>query len=338
MSVTVRVRQLDRPLAVAPGQTILDAALAAGLDYPCGCTSGNCGACKSVLLSGEVEMLEYSEFALSEEERDAGYVLACRAQPKGPCEVAWVEADDVAMHPRRDLVCRVIELRDATHDIRVLRLAVESGGPLAFSAGQYAHLVFDRQPGRDYSMANRPDDPVLEFHVRLVPGGAVTPYVKDRLALGDQVKVKGPFGTSYWREAHKGPILALAGGSGLAPIKSIVDSALKSGRGQSLMLYFGVREERDLYLEDHFRALAKAHSNFKFVPVLSQPGAPTARRTGNLADVVAADLGAADLAGAKSYLAGPPIMVESAVKALTAKGLKRTDCHADAFYTQADRR
>ena len=335
MPHSVKVRQLPRPLSVADGQTILDAALAQGFDYPCGCQSGNCGACKSRLLSGRVEHAPFSEFALMEEEKAAGLILACRAMPLGDCEVAWVEADDTAMHPRREMTCRVVGIEDATHDIKIVRLAIETGGPFVFSAGQYAALAFGSLPARDFSMANRPDEAVLEFHIRLVPGGAVSSFVATRLKVGDKVKASGPLGISYWREKHTGPIYALAGGSGLAPIKSIVETALKAGKMQPIRLYFGVRGERDVYLEKHFAALAAKHRNLTFIPVLSQPDGATARRTGNMADAVAKDVGSLD--GAKVYIAGPPIMVETTVKALEPKGLKREHCHVDSFYTAADR-
>ncbi|MBM3554727.1 MAG: oxidoreductase, partial [Alphaproteobacteria bacterium] len=172
-------------------------------------------------------------------------------------------------------------------------------------------------------------------HIRLLPGGAVSPFVRDKLKLGDKVKVVGPFGISFLRDGHAGPILALAGGSGLAPIKSIVETALAQGKARPITLYFGVRAERDLYLEDHFAALAKTHANFRFIPVLSEPGGATPHRAGFLADVVARDIASVD--GLKAYLAGPPIMVETCVKALAAKGLGREHCHADAFYTEAEK-
>ena len=335
MSFTVKVAQFEEPLAVEMGATILETALARDLPYPHGCRSGNCGACKSELIAGEVEMSPYSEFALSAEERDRGLILACRAVPWSDCEVAHLEADEVEAHPSRNLVCRVVSAEPATHDVRIVRLAVLSGGPFGFSPGQYASVTFPGLPPRDYSMAGRPDAEALEFHIRLVPGGAVTPYVQDRLKAGDEVRVKGPYGTSYLRPGHSGPILALAGGSGLAPIKAIVESALDAGMGQAIHLYFGVRDERDLYLEDHFGELAARHPNLIFVPVLSEPGAPTARRTGFLHDAVRADF--TDLDGCKAYLAGPPPMVEAATGVLTALGIRRQDCHADAFYTEADK-
>jgi CDP-4-dehydro-6-deoxyglucose reductase/ferredoxin-NAD(P)+ reductase (naphthalene dioxygenase ferredoxin-specific) len=335
MSFTVKIRQFDGDLAVEMGQTILEAALARDLPYPHGCQSGNCGACKSELLSGEVEMSPYSEFALTEQEKASGLILACRAVPWSDCAVKFLEADEVVAHPSRRLSCKVVDLASATHDIRVVRMEVLSGGPFDFSAGQYAKIEFPGLPPRDYSMANRPDEKILEFHIRLLPGGAVTPYVSTQLKVGDAVKVSGPYGTSYLREKHAGPIVALAGGSGMAPIKSIVETALAQGMKQPIALYFGARAERDLYLEAHFKALGTRHGNLTFIPVLSQPDGPTQRRTGFLADAVRSDFPTLD--GVKAYLAGPPVMVETATAALTELGVRRQDCHADAFYTEAEK-
>lgn len=335
MSFRVTVAQFHEPFTAEMGQTVLEAALARDLPYPHGCRSGNCGACKSELLSGEVEMSPYSEYALSPAEKAGRLILACRAVPWSDCAVKYLEFDDTVAHPLRHLVCRVSAVDDLTHDIKRLRMKVLEGGPYDFSAGQYARVEFPGQPPRDYSMANRPDEATLEFHVRLVPDGAVTPYVASRLKVGDKAKVFGPHGTSYLRARHGGPLLALAGGSGLAPIKSIVDTALKSGAAQPIHLYFGVRDERDLYFEDHFKKLAARHRNLTFIPVLSEPSQPTTRRTGFLADAVRRDFSSLD--GAKAYLAGPPIMVETAVAALEALGLRRQDCHADAFYSEAEK-
>jgi naphthalene 1,2-dioxygenase ferredoxin reductase component len=335
MAFTVKVKQFAGDLAVEMGQTILEAALARDLPYPHGCRSGNCGACKSELLAGEVEMSPFSEFALTEQEKAGGLILACRAVPWSDCEVKFLDAEDVVAHPSRRLTCKVVSVADATHDIRVVRLEILSGGPFDFSAGQYASLEFPGLPPRDYSMANRPGEPILEFHIRLMQGGAVTPYVANQLKPGDTVKVSGPLGTSYLREKHTGPIVALAGGSGMAPIKSIVETALAHDMKQPIALYFGVRAERDLYLEEYFGALAARHANLTFVPVLSQPDGSTQRRIGFLADAVRADFPSLD--GSKAYLAGPPIMVETAVAALTELGVRRQDCHADAFYTEAEK-
>jgi len=335
MAFAVKIRQIAEPLNVGMGQTILAAAQSAGIPYPFGCQSGNCGACKSTLYAGEVELSPYSEFALTGAEREAGLILACRAVPWSDCEVAWLEQDEVAAHALRHMDCMVSTLADLTHDIKRLRLRVLRGGPYHFSAGQYATLTFPGLPPRDYSMANAHDNDILEFHVRAVDGGAVSRFVARDLKPGDLVKVDGPFGISFLRERHVGPIVALAGGSGLAPIRCIVEQALKHDAKGDVALYFGVREERDLYLMPEFAALTKRHPSFRFVPVLSQSSGPVKRRTGFLADVLKKD--APNLQNAKAYLAGPPAMVETCVTALEAMGLPRQDCHADAFYTAAEK-
>ena len=335
MSFAVTIRQHPAPVAVEAGGTILEAALAQGVPYPHGCRSGNCGACKSVLESGEVDLAPYSEYALTEAERAQGLILACRATPWSDAAVAWLETDEVVAHPQRHLTCRVAALEDLTHDIKRVYLEIVSGGPFEFSAGQYAALRVAGLPARDFSMANRPDERVLEFHVRHMTGGAASRYIVRNLAVGEAVRLEGPFGSAHLREHHAGPILAIAGGSGLAPIKSIVETALWRGARQPIHLYVGARDERDLYLVEHFEALAAAHPNLRFTPVLSEPRAPTARRTGFVHDAVAADID--DLDGAKAYIAGPPVMVEAATAMLLERGLRRQDVHADAFYTEADK-
>jgi CDP-4-dehydro-6-deoxyglucose reductase/ferredoxin-NAD(P)+ reductase (naphthalene dioxygenase ferredoxin-specific) len=343
MTAEVVIRQWPEPIAVEPGATILETALAAGVPYPHGCRSGNCGACKSRLFRGEVEMTPHSEYALTDEERAQGLILACRATAWDDAEVAWLDVDEIVIHPRRQLKCRVLARDTATHDIALIRLEVLAGGPFTFSAGQYAAVTFDSLAPRDYSMASRPDEAVLEFHIRRLAGTNpalnASAYAFDRLAPGESVAVEGPFGTAYLREHHAGPIVAVAGGSGLAPIKSIVETALARGMAQPVHLYFGVRAERDLYLEDHFQALAARHVNFRFVPVLSEPQGepqgPTKRRRDLVGDAVAADF--ASLDGCKIYTAGPPVMVEAMTATAARFGARREDVHADAFYTEADK-
>ena len=333
MSLKVRIASADRTIDVPAGATILEAAIDAGVSYPFGCQSGNCGACKSQLVRGEVTMEGYSEFALSDEEKARGLILACRAVPRDACEVAWLEEDDLIVHPRRLLTCKVVSLDDATHDIKRIRLELVSGGPFDFSAGQFASVTFEGCPPRDYSMANVPGDPILEFHVRRTSGGATSAHVAEKLRVGDQVRVEGPFGASYLRESHRGPIIAVAGGSGMAPIKSVVERALQKELPQHIYLYFGVRSERDLYLHDHFAALAEKHRNLHFIPVLSD-GGDSSLRQGLVHEAVAQDFDEVD--GCTAYLAGPPVMVEAATLLLEQRGMRRIDIHADAFYTAAE--
>ena len=280
-------------------------------------------------------MAPYSEFALTPEEAAGGLVLACRAVPWSDAEVEWLDPSETVVHPLRRMTCRVAAVEDATHDIKRVALEIVSGGPFTFSAGQYASVTFEGQAPRDYSMASRPDEKRLEFHIRRMGAGGASHYVAAQLEAGDTVRVEGPYGASHLRESHAGPIVAIAGGSGLAPVKSIVEQALALGKQQPITLYFGVRDERDLYLEAHFLALAASHANFRFVPVLSEPSGPTQRRTGFVHDAVAADV--PDFDGMKAYIAGPPPMVEAATRLLEERGMRHQDIHADAFYTEAEK-
>lgn len=332
MSHRIHVRSTGRTITVPEGQTILGAALDAGIAYPHGCRSGRCGACKSRLVEGNVELLPHTPFSLTEQERQQGLILACRALPQTSCEVLWLHGDaDAVEHPVLDLQARIVEITDATHDIKRVRLAIEGGQSFRFSAGQYARLTFPGAPPRDYSMANHPDEAVLEFHIRRVPEGRTSGHIASSAKAGDVIRLEGPFGSSYLRERHAGPIVCVAGGSGLAPIKSIVETALSSGLRQPIRVYFGARAEEDLYLLDLFAALAKRHANLSFIPVLSAPNGPTDRLVGFVSDVMARDL--ADCDGWKAYVAGPPAMVEAAGAVLVQRGLRPQDMHADVFFT-----
>ncbi|HCW17184.1 2Fe-2S iron-sulfur cluster-binding protein [Achromobacter sp.] len=327
---TVDFRQARTTLAAHDGQSILETALQNGIAYPHGCRSGRCGSCKSRLIEGQVEMLPHSRFALTDEDKAGGLILACRAVPKTDVAVAWVMAEgDADPAPAQTLQGVVVSIDDLTHDIKRFRIRPD-GGALAFSAGQYADIGFGELPSRSYSMANRPGDPELEFHIRRVPGGAVSDYAHTVVKVGDRVALEAPRGASHLREHHGGPMLCIAGGSGLAPIKSIVDTALAHGARQAIHIYFGARTERDLYLVDYFEALARQHANLVFTPVLSQARTPS-RRQGVVTQAVAEDL--RNLANWKAYIAGPPPMVDAAMEIVFAQGMKPEDVHADVFFT-----
>jgi CDP-4-dehydro-6-deoxyglucose reductase/ferredoxin-NAD(P)+ reductase (naphthalene dioxygenase ferredoxin-specific) len=330
---TITIEQLGLPVESRKG-TILDAALAAGVPFPHSCRAGECGACKSRLVSGEVFSLEPGDpTVLSQSERDAGLILPCRSWPKTDVTVAWLaEVDVTAAKPVRQLRAGVVGLEDATHDIKRLRLEV-SGSPLAFAPGQYARLHFGRHPARSYSMANRPDEHVLEFHIRRVPGGSVSGYVAEQLRLGEIVRLEGPFGAATLQQDHDGPIVAAAGGSGLAPIMSIVRTALAKRFAHPIHLYFGAREERDIYNEAELRALVACHPNLRVHIVLSAAFDSVKRRLGFLHDAIAGDY--QSLVGFKLHLAGPPPMVDAVTGLAKSRGARPNDIHADAFTPSA---
>jgi CDP-4-dehydro-6-deoxyglucose reductase/ferredoxin-NAD(P)+ reductase (naphthalene dioxygenase ferredoxin-specific) len=341
MSFTVTVADLNQSAPAEEGETVLGALLAHGIGFAYSCQAGNCGTCKCELVSGDILELEYSEHALSAAERGRGIVLACRSQMWSDVVVRRLDSEDFVVHPSRVMRCRVVEIASLTHDILRLRLEIVVGGPFTFSAGQYAQLELPVAPGisRDYSMANRPDQQLLEFHVRVMPGGSVSHRIATALKIGDMVKVSGPMGTSYLRAQHPGPMLCIAGGSGLAPVISIAGTALASGFAQPVHLYFGVRAERDVYFERELAGLQEHHANLRACIVLSEPGATSSsgtllpRRYGLVTDAVAADF--SDLAGFKAYFAGPPPMVDAASALVKARAVGLRDIHADAFFPAA---
>lgn len=333
MSATVTVADLNQAVPAEEGQTVLDALLASGVAFPYSCQSGNCGTCRCELVSGEIMELEYSEHALSAQDRGRGIVLACRSQVWGDVVVRRLDAEELIVHPSRVMRCRVAGMTMLTHDILQLRVDIVSGGPFTFSAGQFASLEFPVAPGavRDYSMANRPDEPTLEFHIRVMQGAeSVSRRVAANLRIGDTVKVSGPLGTSYLRAQHAGPMLCIAGGSGLAPIKSIVETALRNDFDQPVHLYFGVRGERDVYFERELAQWSEQYPTIRSHIVLSDGAAGSSRRRGFVTDAVAADF--SDLKGFKAYFAGPPPMVDAATALVNGLGIETRDIHADAFF------
>jgi NAD(P)H-flavin reductase/ferredoxin len=319
------------PVTVEAGDTILASLLRAGVPFPFSCQAGNCGTCKCELVSGDVLELEHSEHALAPEERAKGIVLACRTQVWDDTVVRRIDAEELVLHPSRVMRCRVLELEDLTHDIKGVRLALEAGGPFLFSAGQYAQVEFAPGLSRHYSMASTPQEPELVFHIRHMPGGRTSAHVATQLKVGDKVKVSGPLGVAYLRENHAGPVLLVAGGSGLAPVQSILRTMLERGHGAPVILYFGVRSERDLYHEGLLKDLAARHPNFSYHVVLSEQKGAAGRRYGLVHQAI--DLPAA-IDTAMAYLAGPPVMVEAATTLLASRGMMPRQIHADAFYNQ----
>jgi len=229
----------------------------------------------------------------------------------------------------RILNCRVVALDRLTHDVTCVKLQPDDGGRFVFRAGQYAKVAFPGQITRAYSLASLPDEPTIDLHIRQSRDGSTSKFVGEELRIGERCTIEGPMGENYLRDDCDGPIIGIAGGSGLAPVRSIVETALRRGLRQPVSLYFGVREERDLYMETHFDALARTYANFRFVPVLSEARGGTARRTGFVHEAVLVDF--PDLSGFTAYLAGPPVMILAARDALLGHGLRPDDFYADMY-------
>jgi naphthalene 1,2-dioxygenase ferredoxin reductase component len=347
MSVQISLQGFPDSIEANEGDLLLDALILAGAPFPYSCQQGNCGTCKCELVGeldeSDIMELDYSEYALSPEQRAKGIVLACRTQVWNSVSIRRVDEEDLIVHPSRVMQTRVLKIEHLTHDITGITLKIESGGPFSFSAGQYASVEFQPGLARDYSMASTPDEAlregILRFQIRMaMPLGAAqksaSRYAREMLEEDHLVRVSGPSGTSYWRQKHEGPMLLIAGGSGLAPMESIAASALAAGVKTPIHFYFGVRAERDLYRVQQLQSWAQQAPNFKFTCVLSE-GAAGVYRGGLVTDAVAADLG--DLTGFKCYLAGPPVMVEAGQRMLESKGVATRDILADAFYSEAEK-
>lgn len=298
-------------------RTILDAALKAGVPYPHSCRSGDCGACKTRVLSGETVMEAHNPDVLSRMDKQRGLILACRARARTDVEIEWLH--EAAAAPQH-LAGRIHSIETPTPDIRLVRVTPDE--PLSFAAGQYVRLRFGRLPARAYSMANRPEEPVLEFHVRLLPNGLVGSHLARKARPGDPVTIEGPFGEAWLRDDDR-PLVAVAGGTGLAPIRSIVRTAVARDRRRPVRVYLGFRDEADVYGERELARLAAVEV------VLSRPMRPTRLRTGLVHEALADDL--PSLAGATLHAAGPPAMVKELRRLALSAGLPEQHLHTDPF-------
>ncbi|MFT7723051.1 MAG: 2Fe-2S iron-sulfur cluster-binding protein [Roseateles sp.] len=324
----VLIQPLNRLIQVEPGANLLEALRTAQVPMSYSCMAGRCGTCRCKVIDGEV--LDDGREQQRPLDGDS-YVLACQTYLTGSCTIEIPEPDEVVVHPARIIKATVCGLEDLTHDIK--RLVLKPAKPLDHSPGQYVQLQFTPEHVRPYSMAGvalAGGD--LEFHVRAVPDGRVTGHVFNQLKLGDAVRVSGPLGTAYLRRKHEGPMLCVAGGTGLAPVLSILRGAVAGGMRNPIHLYFGVRSPRDVYGQEWLLELERAHPGLKVHIIVATGGVPGRDRCGLVTEAIEADLG--DLTGWRAYLCGSPPMVESASLVARRKGIAAEHIYADAFYTQ----
>ncbi|MDM0040026.1 2Fe-2S iron-sulfur cluster-binding protein [Variovorax sp. J22G21] len=321
----ILVHPLQRTLSVTPGVNLLEALRANDVPVSYSCMAGRCGTCRCKLVAGHV--LESGR----EMQRPLGaqdeYVLACQTFLTESCTVEIPEPDEVVVHAAKIIKATVVALEEQTHDIKRIRL--KPAKPLDFSPGQYAQLQFTPDHIRPYSMAGLPVDGELEFHVRLVADGRVTGYIADTLSVGDTVRVSGPLGSAYLRRKHEGPMLCVAGGTGLAPILSIIRGVIAEGMQNPIHLYFGVRSERDVYGRPWLDELQQRHPQLQVHVVLASGQAPGCR-TGLVTEAIARDW--TSLEGFRAYLCGAPPMVEATTLCVKQMGVKPEQIYADAFY------
>lgn len=320
------------PVTVNPKETLLQAALRQGIDFPHSCRVGGCATCKCKLLSGKVKELTQTSYILSDDDLDQGYILACQAVPQGDVRI---EVDLSAQAAKRQVGGRVIGQDQLTRDI--VRLRVQLDESLPFKAGQFANIGVDTLPGvrRSYSFAAPVQaDAQVSFFVRKVPGGQFSTLVNDVDLVGHQMSIEGPMG-DFWLRHADAPLMFLAGGSGLAPILAMLRDALDNGVKRRVTLLFGARRETDLYALDAIKDMARQWPElFRFVPVLSEE--PQNSGWQGLRGLVTDQIEALLEEGAHAYLCGPPAMIDKAVDLLKAHGVAREHIHADRFTTQQD--
>ena len=321
------VHPLDRVLQVPTGANLLDTLRANHVPISYSCMAGRCGTCRCKVISGSV--IETGREAKITNPSEGDYVLACTSVLSESCAIEIPEPDEVVTHPARIIKATVTSIEDATHDIRIIRL--RPAKPLSFSPGQYATLQLTPDHIRPYSMASLCNDEELEFHIRRVPDGRVTNYVFDHLKPGDAVRVSGPLGTAYLRTRHEGPLLCVAGGTGLAPTLSIVRGAIAAHMNNPIRLYFGVRSPQDIYGLDQLKVLQTLHPALELnVIVTTDDDGHSGRRTGLVTEAIAEDI--PDFQGWRAYVCGAPPMVEATAALLRQRHMDEKQIHADAFY------
>jgi NAD(P)H-flavin reductase len=317
---------------VREGETLLDAGLREGVELPFECRNGGCGKCKVTLAYGNVDYGAYQHDMLNDAERAAGKVLTCTATALGDLEIEYVPAKAPGGLAARIWNATVKSMDKLSPDVMRVRLALDGREPIAFYAGQYINILLEDGAKRSFSFATAPgaaED--IELHIRLIPGGRFTTHVFEGMRVGDRLRCEGPLGSFFLREDSDKPMIFVAGSTGFAPVKSMLEYAFARGMKRRMLLYWGVRRLQDLYLGELPRQWAREHANFTFVPVLSEP-APEDQwtgRTGLVHEAILADF--PNLGGYQVYACGSAAMVEAAHPAFRAHGLAQDDCFADAF-------
>jgi CDP-4-dehydro-6-deoxyglucose reductase len=339
MSFEVKVLPSNHRFDVGDGETVLAAAIRQGVGLPYGCQDGACGSCKCRWVAGEFELGIHQLKALSEAERAAGFILACRTKPTSDLVIESHELPAEGMYPVKKMPCRVMTIERPASDVAVIRLQLPANDDFAYHAGQYVQFILRDGSRRSYSMANAPrGERQIELHLRHMPGGKFTDHVFGAMREKDILRMEGPFGSFYLREDSDKPMVLLASGTGLAPIKAIIEAMHDKDLQRPAVLYWGCRGKSDLYLHAWAEEQAATLPWLRYVPVLSEPRPEDAwsGRTGFVHRAVMVDL--PDLSGHEVYACGAPVMVESARADFVAQcGLPEDAFYADAFTSEADK-
>lgn len=333
-----KILPLGKTISVKGGssENLLKVALENGIKWPYNCRVGSCGSCKCKLVSGQIKPLNDFSYVLSGEELDQGYILACQTMLRSDIEVEVpIETNGAELAKSRRLEGRISRVGSLTHDI--LDVGIELDGDLTdYLPGQYADVTI---PGvvdkaRSYSFSNSPSHEKsnsVSFFIRRVPNGTLTEWLHTGNRVGGRVVLDGPHGSFYLREPA-GSILLMAGGSGLAPIRALLQQIIQEGRKEKVTLIFGARTRDDLYCLDEIEGFAKElNGQFSFLPVLSQETAENGwgGAIGHCPEAITA--GMLEPTHGQAYLCGPPVMVDAAVNRLKGLGIAESQIYFDKF-------
>ncbi len=333
----ITVQSSGHQFEAHPSQTVLEAAIAAGINIPYGCRNGTCGSCKGDLIAGQVEYGDYVPSAMTEAEKAAGKALFCCAHALCDLVIDCREIKADVIHPRI-MPARVERKEQLSHDVMALFLKLPSTEHLTFFAGQYIEILLKDGKRRAFSIANAPHvDSLLELHLRLIPGGQFTQYVFNEMPDKAILRIEAPFGSFFLREDSNKPIIMVAGGTGFAPIKAIIEHMLHHNIERNVTLYWGARTLQDLYMPALPEAWALEYPHIRFIPVLSDalPEDKWQGRTGFVHQAVLDDFGGvkntAGLDNYEVYCCGAPAMVEVAHASFVQAGLADDAFFSDAF-------
>ncbi len=341
MSHELTIEPLGRSIEVEEGQTILDAALRAGIFLPHACGQGYCATCKVTVTDGEVDQGNASNFALMDYERDEGKVLACCAKLESDLVIeVEIEVDEDARDiPVRDYHGVVSRIEDLTPTIKGIWIKLDEGETLDFQAGQYVNLNLPGELGfRAFSLASAPSSGnEIELNIRIVPGGAGTTWIHNELKAGDRLSLTGPYGRFFVHRSAGLPSLFMAGGSGLSSPRSMILDLLEEGSTLPITLVYGARNQAELYYHQEFTELAARYPHFSYVPALSDEPADSDWQgfRGYVHEAAKAHFDN-DFRGRKAYLCGPPLMIEACISTLMQGRLFERDIYTEKFFSAAD--
>lgn len=328
----VLVHPDNRIVTAREGETILDAGLREGITLPFECRNGGCGVCKGRILYGTADYGVYQPDMLTDAEKRDGMALFCCATPRSDIEVEYVPVTALGAISVETYTARVNRMVRLTEDVMQVFLKPEGDAKLHYYAGQYINIILDDGERRSFSFAIAPGSgDLIELHIRWIQGGRFTTHVFTAMREGDVVRFEGPLGSFFLREDSAKPIIFVAGATGFAPVKSMVEYAFRTGMKREMILYWGVRSLKDLYLGELAARWQQEHANFKFVPVLSEPRPEDhwTGRTGVVHEAILSDF--PNLSAYQLYACGSAAMVAAAHPAFMAHGLKQDDCFSDAF-------